>query len=112
MRTGDSVKVKKGIFCPDYENVDISGWQGRIVDTDEEGNLFSVEWDSKTLLAMPEEYIVTSLEDGLDYEILDIEQTDVEPAKERDTKKDVQKVQEKLSLKYEIDEDDFDEEDE
>lgn len=33
MKPGDSVKVKQGILDPDFNKFAMSGWQGRIIDT-------------------------------------------------------------------------------
>ena len=35
-KIGQSVRVKRGILCPDDPDYDLSGWQGRIIDIDEE----------------------------------------------------------------------------
>jgi hypothetical protein len=32
MKKGDSVKVKKGVFSPDYDDLLIEGWQGRVTE--------------------------------------------------------------------------------
>jgi hypothetical protein len=51
LEVGDSVKVKEGVDDPD-SNVDISGWQGRILGIGEDENgqpWILVAWDSHTL---------------------------------------------------------------
>jgi hypothetical protein len=57
-KIGDSVQVREGMLCPDDEPVDISGWQGRIFEIDD--NLVGIRWDSITLEQLPLEYIKAS----------------------------------------------------
>jgi hypothetical protein len=38
LKTGKSMKVRKGILCPYDPEFDLSGWQGRIIDVREEEN--------------------------------------------------------------------------
>ncbi|PXF59365.1 MAG: hypothetical protein C4B58_03375 [Deltaproteobacteria bacterium] len=50
----DSVVVKEGTLDPDYGD-DISGWQGRIYEIDDnfDDSLIRIKWDSITLRNMP-----------------------------------------------------------
>ena len=64
LKTGKSVKVRKGILCPDDPEFDLSGWQGRIIEVseDEDGEMtIGIAWDSLTLKEMPERYIESVL---------------------------------------------------
>lgn len=63
-KIGDSVKVRKGIMCPDNESVSIGGWQGRIFEIDEDEDIVAIRWDSVTLKQLPIEYIKESEKDG------------------------------------------------
>ena len=56
MKIGDSVKVKKGIKSPDYDELLIEGWVGRIVETNE--GLLTIALDSITLSELNEDYII------------------------------------------------------
>jgi hypothetical protein len=49
LNIGDSVKVKKGIMCPDNDSVCIGGWQGRISGIEDEG-IVEICWDSMPLV--------------------------------------------------------------
>ena len=52
-KVGDSVKVKQNVVVDDFENIDFTGWQGRIMECFEEMEL-EVAWDSITLKQLPE----------------------------------------------------------
>ncbi len=100
-KTGQSVKVKKGTLCPDNENYDIGGWQGRIFETDDEDEtLAGIKWDGVTLSQMPEEYIVESEKEHLDWEAMYLDFDDLEPADSRDSEDDTDAVRETLERKY------------
>jgi hypothetical protein len=94
---GDSVKVKRGIQCPDDKSVDVSGWQGRIFDI--EDDLIGIRWDSITLKHVPEKYIKNSEEDGFDWTELYLSADEVEPALPRDLEGDAESFAEKIAGK-------------
>ena len=97
-RIGQVVKVKDGVLCPDDPDFDLSGWQGRVIDIDEddEGPTVGIEWDSITLNEIPKSYIEKSEEEGVSWAEIYLSDSDIEPAKPRDSEKDVDKVREKL----------------
>ena len=66
-RKGQVVKVKDGVLCPDGPDFDLSGWQGRVIDIDEddEGPTVGMEWDSVTLKEIPKSYIENSEQEGV-----------------------------------------------
>lgn len=98
MKTGDCIKVKQGIFDPDLNQFDMSGWQGRITDIapNNESNLIEIAWDSITLKQLPKEFIENSIEEGYDYSTMVLGKEDVELTKPRDKESDVEKQLEKL----------------
>jgi hypothetical protein len=103
LKTGQSVKVKKGILCPDDPEFDLSGWQGRIIYIDEDENgetIIDIVWDSITLKEMPEEYIVKSEADGLDWTSMCLFPSDVEKVNERDSNKDTDKIRNELENRF------------
>ena len=102
MKTGDSVKVKQGIFDPDLNQFDMSGWQGRIIDTDsnDKADTIEIAWDSITLKQLPDEFIKNSLEEGYDYSSMFLGEKDIELTTPRDTKSDVEKQLAKLNEQY------------
>ena len=110
MKRGDSVKVKKGIMSPDYDNLSIEGWQGRVVEID--GDTVEIEWDSITLENMSKDYIVESIIGGEEYTHICLDKDEVEPTKPRDTQKDTLLKQQVIGIKYSHIkyEDEFDEE--
>ncbi len=102
MKIGDSVKVKQGIFDPDLNQFNMSGWQGRIKDiaTNNETNLIEIAWDSITLKQLPKEFIENSIEDGSAYYIMFLGKEDVELTKPRDKESDAEKQLERLEEHY------------
>jgi hypothetical protein len=102
MKIGDSVRVKKGILDPDFNQFDMSGWQGRIKDIvpNNETNLIEIAWDSITLKQMPKEFIENSIEDDSAYSIMFLGKEDVELTKPRDKEIDAEKQLEKLEVHY------------
>lgn len=90
-KVGSCIKVKKGITDPD-SNVDLSGWQGRVLEIDEKRSgrpLLLVAWDSHTLRSMPQSYLEESEIEGLDWQQFYLEADDVEQVQYEDTQKDV-----------------------
>ena len=62
MKIGDSIKVKDGIESPDYDDLLIEGWVGRIIEIDED--ILTIELDSITLSELKDDYIIDSLVNG------------------------------------------------
>jgi hypothetical protein len=97
-KLGNSVKVKQGVKDPDFPENNLNGWQGRIIekDEDEEGDtIYCVAWDSITLAQMEDVYLVECVEEGLDFTSMFLKEDELELAKERDTEAQVEeKIQE------------------
>jgi Calcium binding len=95
----DSVRVKKGISDPDFPNIDISGYEGRVVSVfeDEGSKMVEIHWDSVTLLKqMSLDNIIASDAEGFDFTTMNLDLEDVEKSTPRDTPKDVEKAIEHL----------------
>lgn len=91
---GDPVRVKGEVKDPG-SNVDVSGWQGRILEIaeDESGQpLILVAWDSHTLKEIPRSFLEQSEMEGLDWQQFFLLVDDVEHAQSRDTQRDVDEV--------------------
>ncbi|MFQ5857877.1 MAG: calcium-binding protein [Anaerolineae bacterium] len=99
LEIGDSVVVKAGTEDNDLD-IDLSGWQGRITEILADENIVTVEWDSISLQSMPDAAIEECEEEGLGWAEYRLYPEDVESAQPRDTKKDVERVQEALSKKF------------
>ncbi len=100
IKIGDSIKVKKGMPCPDHEDLCIGGWQGRVseITEDEKGNmLICIEWDSITLKKMPDSYIEQCEEDGFEYNSMYLVPDDFELTEARDKEEDAEEVIEQIS---------------
>jgi len=96
---GDSVIVKANVKDPDY-NIKIEGWQGRVTEIFEKGNLISIKWDSITLENMPASLIDECEEEGFAWSETYLNPTELELAEPRDTENDVEKKLEQLKKKY------------
>lgn len=98
LKVGDSVKVKKGIICPDYDGLCLEDFQGRIKDFGENDvePTVCIEWDSISIKNFPEDYIDESFEQDLDYRFMLLAINQVELTIPRDTKNDVIKAQEEI----------------
>ncbi len=101
---GDSVIVNQGVKEPDYEDFEISGWQGRIVkiDTKSDNNnvLITIEWDSLTLEQIPSNFIKQSEEEGYEWRKMTLYDSELTKSKPRDSKEDVIRNQNQLADKH------------
>ncbi|MBN2395804.1 MAG: hypothetical protein JXC36_04990 [Candidatus Atribacteria bacterium] len=102
MKIGDSVRVKKGVKSPDYEELFIEGWIGRIIEIDE--NTLTIELDSITLSELKEDYIIDSFMNDFEYKLICLEIDEVESVKPRDSENDTLKKQMEINAQYSFDE--------
>lgn len=98
-KESDPVIVKPKTTDPDF-GTDISGWQGRISEIDEENHLICIDWDSITLKNMPGAIIEQSEEQGLSWTQMFLEPEEVEFIDPRDTEEDVEDAIDDLESKY------------
>lgn len=98
-KIGDSVKVKANVMDPDF-NINIEGWQGRILEINEQDSIVGIKWDSLTLENMPGSTIDQSEVEGLDWRVMFLYFSEIEITKPRDTEGDVQKKISELEKKY------------
>ncbi len=97
---GDSVRVKAGVRCPDYDSLSIAGWQGRTFEIQEDERTVGICWDSVTLDELPEYFIKDCEAEGLSWAEMYLDVDDIEPAPPRDDEQEVDRVQGKLHRKY------------
>ncbi|MBI3923113.1 MAG: hypothetical protein HY318_16960 [Armatimonadetes bacterium] len=106
---GDSVVVKEGVMCPDYEGLSIAGWQGRVAELDEvvnedeealEAGSVCIEWDSITLRALPEEYVRQSEVDGLEWGKMWLHADEVELLQLRDRDQDARAMYKEIASRH------------
>ena len=83
----ECVTVKKGTKDPDF-GVDISGWQGRIEENEFNG-IVLIRWDSFTLQHMSFESILKSEKEKLDWELMRLNEDEVEKTECHDTPEDI-----------------------
>ncbi len=103
-QTQANVKVKEGTRDPDF-GTDISGWQGRIQEVDEDSDeyhvLYLVAWDSITLEQMDVTTITQSVEDDLDWGCMFLFDNDLQAAEPRDEESDVTNTRNRIRVDME-----------
>lgn len=87
-KLGQTVRIKDGINDEDFD-IDMGGWQGRIIELDPNEQMMLIAFDSITLRNMGMDYIDQSEEEGLDWAQYYIGYDDVTLAEARDTAEDV-----------------------
>lgn len=78
----------------------LAGWSGRVKALHPEYGTIEVEWDSSTLLQLPDAYIRHSIDEGYDYLKYFVEIADLKVIEPRDTTEQVLEIQEELSARY------------
>jgi hypothetical protein len=92
---GDSVIVKSGVLDPDFE-IDISGWQGRVEEVNDE-TVF-IRWDSITLREMASSLIIRCENENLDWKLMTLKIDEIKMSTARDTEADVSRIASKLEV--------------
>lgn len=98
-KIGESVKIKPNIVVNDFEKIDFTAWQGRIIEC-YEGEEIEVEWDSQTLKNLPEAYILKNIEEDYNFDSMILEVSQVEKTAARDSEEDRLAVLSFLENKY------------
>lgn len=64
---GMRVQVREGVVSPEFPEISIAGWTGTVCEVTGKTSPTScvLEWDSKTVANMPEEYVKRCEQDGL-----------------------------------------------
>ena len=62
-------------------NTDLSGWVGRIIEID--SSIILIEWDSITIQQMDYDIITKAEDDGLEWQLMNLETTDVRKTNDR-----------------------------
>ncbi|MCK5230214.1 MAG: hypothetical protein KAR13_08115 [Desulfobulbaceae bacterium] len=96
-KIGDSVKVNPNTHDPDLGG-DISGWVGRVSEIEDQ--IVTIQWDSITLSQMPSSAITHCEQEGLDWSIMSLYVTEVEPTQQRDMLADVKKVMDHIQSEH------------
>ena len=96
---GQTIIVKAG-QQDEETGTSLAAWSGRVIDLHPDYGTAEVEWDSPTLLQLPDAYIRHSLDEGYDYLRYFVEIIDVEVIEPRDTPEQVLEIQEELSARY------------
>ena len=95
-KLGQTVRINDGIK-DDELDVDISGWQGSIVELDPDEKMMLIAFDSITLREMGLDYIERCEEEGMDWAQYYIGYDDVTLAPARDTAADVENAAAELA---------------
>jgi len=96
---GQAVAVKAGRRDPDTDT-SLMGWSGIVIAFHPEDGIVEIEWDSATLLQLPDAYIRNSIDDGYDYLRYQIEVINVEAIEPRSTLEQTSIVQKDLEAHY------------
>ena len=94
LRVGSPVVVKPDVVDPDL-GIDITGWQGRVLEIDYGGTAL-IRWDSITLREMSKELLIQCENEDLDWELMTLDMTDIEHARARDSEADVSRTANQL----------------
>ena len=94
---GDSVVVKSGVLDPDFK-IDISGWQGRIEEIDDDEETIFIRWDSIALQEMRLGLIIQCENENLDWEVMTLNMDEIEVAMDRDSEADVLRIASQLKV--------------
>lgn len=89
LKKGDTVSVRSNVSDPDF-GIPIAGWRGRVQGVD--SGTVELVWDSQTLQQMGLDLIIRCENDNLNWRIMVLNLTEVEPAESRDTPSDVERV--------------------
>lgn len=102
IKKGVTVKVNEGVFDYADKSLDLSNWQGYVVEVhqDKKGVFVEVQWDSITLSQMPFEFIERCVEDDVEYETYILFEKDVMLTAARDTEADIHRALAEIDKKY------------
>lgn len=97
IKVGDGIKVKKGTKDPDFEDLLIEDWTGKVVEIIEEYDdeniaLISIKWDNSTLQKLPKKYVKECENLGLDWECMSLYVSDIELTSSDDEKPNMNQI--------------------
>ena len=95
----ESVIVKDGTMAPDNPELNLSGWQGRIIEINQDDNgdtIVGIAWDSITLRSIPDDYLEECEREGFGWSEYYLGIDDVIPAQPRDSEAEVEDVIEEI----------------
>ena len=84
---GTAVQIKKNIKYPYDTKIQMKGWQGRVIDVykiDDEIS-YSIQLDSIALKSLPNDLIAFTVDEGVEFQSVELEITDIKKAPPRDT---------------------------
>jgi hypothetical protein len=99
LKMGDSVMVRPKVRDPDLD-IEIGGWQGRLVKDPGADGLVMIAWDSVTLGNTPDAVIAQCVEQGLDWTQMGLSTGEIVPTNPRDSAEDVEKAIDEISEKH------------
>lgn len=80
---GQYVKVKNGIKAPDLDYQLMDGWQGKVTDILKDDRLIEIEWDIKTLLNTPYQYLYDIISNGYNHQVMTLSLDELAPSTKR-----------------------------
>jgi hypothetical protein len=102
IKKGDYVKVKEGVSDYAHKHIDLSNWQGYVLDIhkDNKGLFIEVQWDSLTLNQMPFDFIERCIADDVEFDSYILLENDVVRSIARDTEANIHKALIEIDKKY------------
>jgi hypothetical protein len=77
---GDSVRVRIGVIDPDFPDIPLGGWVGKIAEVEDgDAPLYLIRWNQETLMSMHPVYQKRCERDGLDHEEMRLGEDELEP---------------------------------
>jgi len=78
---GQAVRVREGVASPEFPEVLLSGWSGTIeeVAARKTPPAYLIEWDGRTLEALPSGYSDRCEQQGLYFKMMWLSESDLEP---------------------------------
>ena len=98
-----SVRVKRNVPHPYFEEVNIRGWQGRVQEAtydDDKKIIYEIDLDSITMLQIPQEIIQDLVDNDGDFQAIEVEASQLEACPPRDTEENSFAIFRTLNHRY------------
>ena len=100
MEIGSSVQVKEGVVSPDYDDLEIGGWQGRVTKIND--NIVTLELDSITLTKLSKDYIIDSIMEDVEFSLIMLKKDELTVVEPRDKPSDSVRVRTNIERRFSV----------